>query len=440
MSFSVVTRSHALTANTQPSADKPQSLGKRPRANSSATRGDLPPSRRSTGPQTRSSTSASQAADAPRSRLDKSWLQHKKARHTPKPPEQTIAYFATGGTISARGTEHTYQAGALTGADCLVGMKIPPEIRVEVMDVASIDSKDLNAAHLHNIRSAVVTRLQDKKNPVKAAVITHGSDTLATTAFYLHATLPRDLLAEKKVVLTASMKPSNAANPDGPGNLSDAFTLASSPKGRGVLATLARQIYAPPGFDKKHTTSVHAFGTVNAEQVGTVRNGRVTIKNEPPLPSRTFDPGSSGKLPVVTTIYSEPGVDPQFTVTTIRSAFSNQAEGIVYAGTGNGTINEVVATELKKQAAKGRLVIRSTKVGDGEVVRNGAFADDEHRTAASGKLGPDLARLLAQLAIADEKRTNGGGAVDTGRILKVFDDYQSLGTRPQDKAGAANKA
>jgi L-asparaginase len=354
-------------------------------------------------------------------------------------PEQTIAYFATGGTISAKGSEHTYHVGVLTGAECLEGIKMPPNTHVEVEDVASIDSKDLSAAHLHDLRNAVATRLQDKENPAKAAVITHGSDTISTTAFYLQATLPRDLLAEKKIVLTASMKPSDVANPDGPGNLGDALALARSDKGRGVLATLAHQIYAPPGFDKKHTTSIHAFKTVNAKRVGTVRNGKVKIENEPPLPPRTFDPGPTGKLPVVTVIYSEPGVDPQFTVNTIRSAFKNGAEGIVYAGTGNGTINEVVATELKKQAAEDRLVIRSTKVGNGEVIRNGAFQDDEHGTASSGTLGPDQARLLAQLAIAHEKHAHSDTPVNLARIRQVFDDYQSPGARPQDKAGAANK-
>ena len=116
------------------------------------------------------------------------------------------------------------------------------------------------------------------------------------------------------------------------------------------------------------------------------------------------------------------------------------AEGIVYAGTGNGTINETVADELKRQAAAGVLVVRSTKVGNGEVIRNGAFQDDEHGTAASGKLGPGTSRLLAQMAIADARQANPGAPVNMGEIRKVFDPYQSHGTRPQPKAEAADKA
>lgn len=428
MSFTAVSPSHTSRAPTQPSRDEPSSLGKRSRASSFASTADAPlKSRRSTGPQTRSSTNISQTVDAARSRRAAIPQQDKKTLSTSNRGEETIAFFATGGTISATGSEYTYQAGVLTGEDCLKGIKRPPKTKIEVMDVASIDSKNLSAAHLRDIRKAVLTRLEDTENPVKAAVITHGSDTLSTTAFYLHSTLPRDLLAQKKIVLTAAMKPSNVANPDGPENLRDAFTLARHSKGRGVMATLAHQIYAPPFFDKKHTTSVNAFGTINSEGVGTVRNGRVSIENEPALPPRTFHVGDSGKLPVVTTIYSEPGVEPQFTIDTIRSAFTNGAEGIVYAGTGNGTINEDVATELKAQAAKGRLVIRSTKVGDGEVIRNGAFQDDEHGIASSGMLGPDMARLTAQLGIADDRHRNGGEAVNMGRIHKVFDDYQSHG-------------
>lgn len=113
-------------------------------------------------------------------------------------------------------------------------------------DVASIDSKDLGAAHLRNYRNAIAERLQQAQNPVSAAVITHGSDTLSTTAFYLHSTLPAELLAKKKIVLAASMKPANVANPDGPQNLRDAFALARSRQGHGVMVTLAGKIYAPP--------------------------------------------------------------------------------------------------------------------------------------------------------------------------------------------------
>ena len=306
-------------------------------------------------------------------------------------------------------------------------------------DLASIDSKDLGAAHLRDYRLAITERLQDTHHPVKAAVITHGSDTLSTTAFYLHSTLPAELLAEKKIVLTASMKPASAADPDGPRNLRDAFVLAASPKGRGVMATLDGKIYAPPGFEKKHTTSVSAFQAVNAELVGTVRNGKVSIRNEPAPPPRTFDPGNADELPVVTTVYSEPGVNPAFTVAMIKAAVEQGAEGIVYAGTGNGTINETVADELKRQAAAGRLVVRSTKVGDGEVIRNGAFQDDSHGTAASGTLGPDMARLLAQLAIADARQARPGAPVDMGEIRKVFDPYQSPGTLPRSDADIVHK-
>jgi len=363
-----------------------------------------------------------------------------RARIAPDRAAQTIAYFATGGTISAQGTAHTYQVGTLSGQDCLAGIRLPSWIQPEVADLASIDSKDLSAAHLRDYRHAVAERLQDTQNPVKAAVISHGSDTLSTTAFYLHATLPAELLAEKKIVLTASMKPANAPDPDGPRNLRDAFLLAGSSQGHGVMATLGGKIYAPPGFDKRHTTSVSAFQTVNAEQVGTVRKGKVSIRNNPAPPPRTFNPGHAAELPVVTTIYSEPGVNPAFTVAMIKAAVEQGAEGIVYAGTGNGTINETVADELKRQAAAGRLVIRSTKVGNGEVIRNGAFQDDRHGIVASGKLGPDTARLLAQIAIADARQAEPGIPVDMGKIRAVFDPYQSPGTQSPPRAQAADKA
>jgi L-asparaginase len=342
---------------------------------------------------------------------------------TTKKPKDPLLYIATGGTISATGSRHTYEAGKLAGKDCLRGVRLPHNVDVEVVDLFAKDSKDIEAQDWRSLRDLVLRRI----GSVRGVVVSHGSDTLALTAQYLQLTLPPATLAGKKVVLTGAMKPASDPRPDGPGNLSDAFHLARSRRGQGVLATLAGRIYAPPGFAKKHTTSVQAFQPLNAPPVGTIRHGKVSITHPPEPPPRTFEPGDAKELPVVHTFHSEPGVAPARAIAHLRRAFDEGAQGIVYAGTGNGTVHHAVESELSRLAAEGRLVVRSSGTGDGEVIRNGAFPDDRHGVACSGRLAPDQARLLAQLALADagQRAAANGTAPDVAAVRSVFDAYQS---------------
>jgi len=341
-----------------------------------------------------------------------------------------VSFLPTGGTISAQGSAHSYEAGKVSGNELLAGIKLPRNTKVTAHEFSAeqfgtgIDSKNMNDKHwlemMHKISAD--PSLADK------IVVTHGTDSMALTAFFLSLTLPPELQKRKKVVLTGSMLPSNLPNADGPGNLSKAFTLAKSKKGAGVLTEMAGDVFKAPFFDKRHTSSVKAFKAVNSEMAGQVKKGKVSMARTQDVPTRTFDLSGLKQLPYVQVIEASPGTDPKFTQAFIQAAVDNKARGIVFAGTGNGTIDQEIEGTLKA-LAKGKkdiLVVRASMAGEGEVVRNGHFKDDEFDVACAGRLPTaQHARVLAQVALAAADKESAGQSIDMAEVRRAFDDYQS---------------
>jgi L-asparaginase len=419
-STSHTTRHAGSPSSTPPSAATP----------SPGPRADLLPLR------PRNATDPTTGAEAPAPRRKLRLGDHKfnvEIPFTTRKPKDELLYIATGGTISATGSRYTYDAGALTGEECLQGVRRPHNVNVTVANLFAKDSKDIEARDWHRLRDFILQKIDS----VRGIVVSHGTDTLALTASYLHWTIPPQALEGKKVVLTGAMLPASEPHRDGPANLSDAFFLARSRKAQGVLTTLGGAIYAPPDFAKKHTTSAQAFQPVDQRQVGTIRNGKVSLTQAPHPAPRTFQPAHPEELPIVNVIPAEPGVPPSNTVRRIRDAIAADAQGIVYAGTGNGTIHKDVAAELSRQAAAGHLIVRASGVGDGEVIRNGAFPDDEHRIACAGRLMPDQARLLAQLALDEARHAAAPDTpLDLAALHSVFDPYQSQAAKAPRRAGS----
>lgn len=329
-----------------------------------------------------------------------------------------IAYIATGGTISAEGTTHSYKAGKRSASQLLGAIKTPHNVRIDATDAYAIDSKDIETKYWFALRKEVLEKI-DKADSI---VISHGSDTLALSAFFLSLTVPAEKLASKRIILTGSMKPANAPNPDGPKNLSDAFHLAKNNEISGVLCIMNGEIFSPPYFEKKHTTAVDAFKSINPKIIGRPSRSAPPMKHQPMPPAHTFDLDGISDLPIARVIQSQAGIPTSQVIKDIRQAIKDGAKAIVYAGTGNGTIHKDIEAELMV-VAKTIPVVRSTKVGDGEVIRNGAVQDDDVGFICSGKLTPDLACLLVQVAMAAGEKD--GKTMDTEALRKIFDAYQS---------------
>ncbi|HSO44928.1 MAG TPA: asparaginase, partial [Rhodoferax sp.] len=201
---------------------------------------------------------------------------------------KTIVVLGTGGTIA--GTAATasdnigYRAAQVGVAQLMAGVPGMSEVleghALVCEQVAQIDSKDMSFA----IWSALALRVQHHlaQDHVAGIVITHGTDTLEETAFFLHALLPAALQLHKPVVLTCAMRPATSLNPDGPQNLLDAVAVARTVGACSVMAVCAGVVHSALAVQKVHVYRPDAFSSGDAGPLGFVEEGRLRqVKNWP---------------------------------------------------------------------------------------------------------------------------------------------------------------
>jgi L-asparaginase len=325
-----------------------------------------------------------------------------------------IAVLATGGTIAGAASDATntsgYQAGVVGVAQLLAAVpSLATVANVQAEQVASVDSKDMALALWTKLAQRVNELLASGE--VDGVVITHGTDTLEETAYLLHLTVKSD----KPVVLTAAMRPSSALSADGPLNLLNAVTVAGNAraKGQGVLVAFNNRIHSARDVVKTSTYAVDAFHSPEIGALGWVQDGRVEFQRSVVRPHTTATPFViDSQWPVVEVVVSYAGVSR----VAVDALVAAGVKGIVVAGTGNGSIHATVQTALAEAAARGVAVVRSSRVGSGHVMRNGAASDDALGFVSAGALNPYKARVLLMLAQA-------AGTRDRAALQKVFDIY-----------------
>lgn len=325
-----------------------------------------------------------------------------------------IYILATGGTIAGRAASEEattgYEAGAIGIAELLEAV---PEIEryasVEGEQVAAIDSKDMRQEIW--LRLAARCNALLAREDVDGIVITHGTDTMEETAYFLHLTVH----SEKPVVLTGAMRPATAMSADGPMNLLQAVRVATDDeaRGKGVLIVLNGTIESARDAVKTHTTSLDTFRSPGVGALGSVQDGEPVFYRSP-LRCHTSKSGFSvegaAELPRVAILYAHAD-DDGFLVEAARKA---GCKGIVYAGMGNGSIPERAEASLARAAAEGITVVRSTRSAAGRVTRAEA-SYEEHGFIASDTLNPAKARVLLQLALLKTS--------DTASIRTMFAIY-----------------
>jgi len=227
-------------------------------------------------------------------------------------------------------------------------------------------------------------------------VITHGTDTLEETAFFLDLVLHTD----KPVILVGSMRPSTAISADGPGNLYEAIEVAASTqaRGRGVLIVLNDKIEEARWATKTNTTNIDTFRSPDTGSAGYVDPASVRFMTaQPEHRGAALNLPTDGLLPRVEIIYAHSNMDG----TLIDAAVANHAQGIVLAGVGDGNTSAEALAALERAVKQGVVVVRSTRVGSGFVNRNVEVNDDQQGFIVSLDLNPQKARILTQLLLAN---------------------------------------
>jgi L-asparaginase len=315
-----------------------------------------------------------------------------------------VMILATGGTIAgaaATGTQAGYTSGAVTIDTMLAAVPGINELaNIKGEQVSNVGSQDMT----FDILLKVAKRINElAKSPnVDGFVITHGTDTMEESAFFLNLTVKTD----KPVVMVGSMRPSTAVSADGPLNLYNAVGVAADPaaKGRGVLVVMNDWIQGAHSLTKTSTTAVQTFMSPLRGLVGVANYGKNDFYTSPSWKHTTqseFDITQVTEMPRVDIIYGALDMSPDL----IDCAVEKGAKGIVIAGVGNGNMNKASVEAAANAVKKGVVVVRSSRVPTGAVGRNVEVNDDELGFIASDELNPQKSRVLLSLALLKSHRS-----------------------------------
>jgi L-asparaginase len=288
---------------------------------------------------------------------------------------QKIVLIGTGGTIAGVGasaTDHTAYVAAQLGVDRLVedvaGLEQAAGGWLHIEQLAQLDSKDMDADTLRRLAVRVAELLDDAQ--VRGVVITHGTDTLEETAFFLQT-----LLAPvKPVVLTCAMRPATALGADGPQNLLDAVTVARQPDVQGVLVVCAGRVHGPLDVQKVHPYRLDAFSSGDAGPLAHVEEGHLRVLRPWPAGRRlpTLWQALSRPWPRVAIVSSH----AEATDWMVPALVGAGAQGLVVACTGNGTVHRALDAALRQAQREGVRVVRASRcpegalsVGPGDAIR-----------------------------------------------------------------------
>ncbi|KAM0810254.1 putative L-asparaginase [Seiridium cardinale] len=304
-----------------------------------------------------------------------------------------ITIFATGGTIagSASSQDQTtgYQAGAL-GVQVLIDAV--PEIlnvsNVVGVQVANVDSGNITPDILLNLTHQVQQALDDEY--CQGVVITHGTDTLEESAFFLDMTVR----SEKPVVVVGAMRPATAISADGPINLLEAVTLAADPdaRGRGTMIVLNDRVASAYWTTKTNANALDTFKAYEQGFLGYFINIKPIFYSTPstPLGKEYFDVTNTVKLPQVDVLYGYQGLNPALATAAVASG----AKGLVLAGMGAGGWTDPGREVIEQLVAdNGTAVVFSRRTMDGYVEPNDSAG------VGGGFLNPQKARISLQLAL-----------------------------------------
>ena len=304
--------------------------------------------------------------------------------------QRKIAVLGTGGTLagtSAKPGDNVGYTAAQVGITQLVAaIPAQTDLPIESEQVAQVDSKDMSIAIWRDLAARCAHWLA--QDDIAGVVVTHGTDTLEETAFFLQ----QALMPAKPVVITCAMRPATALSPDGPQNIVDAVAVASHEGASGVVAVCAGVIHAARDVQKVHHYRLDPFSSGDAGAVGYVEEGTLRLVRVWPSQRRTSRApaiASATRWPRVEIVVSHAGA----TADTVNALVRSGARRIVVATTGNGTVHRELMPALLDAQAKGVKVLRASRCAEGGII------PQEKDELPSTDLSPVKARIALMLEL-----------------------------------------
>lgn len=326
-----------------------------------------------------------------------------------------VKILATGGTIAGTASSSTQMTGYKAGN---LGVQVLINAVPQIKQYAEVSGEQVSNIGSENMTDKIWLKLAKRCNElladpnVSGIVITHGTDTLEETAYFLNLTAK----CNKPIVLVGAMRPSNALSADGPANLYNAVAVAGDPSaaGKGVMVVMNDRVLGARDVTKTNTTGVETFQSPNAGQLATIHNGKVLWDAAPVTKHTTQTPfkvDGLDKLPKVGVVYQHAGVEGIQAQALVDAKY----DGIVTAGVGNGNLHKSTFPIIEKAAKDGIAIVRSSRVPTGSTTKDAEVDDAKYGFVSSGSLNPQKARVLLMLALTQTK--------DPKEIQKIFDQY-----------------
>ena len=326
--------------------------------------------------------------------------------------KRRVHVLGTGGTIAGAQPEpgHYGYTAAKFGIDWLLNA-VPGLDRLATLSgeqVVNIGSQDMDDGIWLQLARRVNEVLAS--SDTDAALITHGTDTLEETGYFLSLVTASD----KPVVMVGSMRPATAISADGPANIYNGVAVAADPRAcrRGTLIVLNDEIHHARNAVKTGTSNPSAFSSMSRGLAGITSAGRVEWFEREPHPiggPPRFDVGGLESLPRVDILHAHANMS----IDLIDAAIAGGARGIVVAGVGAGNMSARAIERLARAALHGTVVVRSSRVVSAMVLRNAELDDDGLGFVAAGDLNAAKSRALLALALT---RTS-----DPQHVQSIFD-------------------
>ncbi len=325
----------------------------------------------------------------------------------------TIALLATGGTIAGSGasaSSGSYKSGELGIIELLKA--IPNHLikiaRIQGEQISNSGSQDMTEEIWFKLAKRAQELLNDSR--IQGVVITHGTDTLEESAYFLNLVLR----STKPVVLVGAMRNASSLSADGALNLYNALSVAIDEKSanKGVLVVMDDNIFSAREVIKTHTTHTSTFKALNSGAIGSVYYGKTRYYMQPLRKHTTESEFSLSQLktplPKVDIIYTHVGMTPDL----FQASLNSHAKGVVIAGVGNGNVSAGFLKAMQEASQMGVVIVRSSRVNSGGVILGEI---DDKAFITSDNLNPQKARVLLQLALT---KTN-----DKAKIQEMFEEY-----------------
>lgn len=325
--------------------------------------------------------------------------------------KKKIAVVATGGTIAGSGRigkSARYKAGTLPVSSIIDSIpQIQDLAELEMHTVCSKDSNDINIHDL--IQLKVLVEQLEKRKDIDGIVITHGTDTLEETAFFLNITL--DVI--KPVVMTGAMRPATATSADGPMNLYQAVALAadSEARGMGVLAVIGDTIYSGRDLTKINSIKTDAFETGDPGSMGYMQDDKAYLIHKPYRRHTCYSRFSKSLPPLdkkAEIYYVHANCDPD-----LLTWMLEKYDGVVIAGTGSGNYPKAIQDVIESYEGD-CTIVRTSRLIEGAAFDSSVF-DPLGKCIPAHRLSPHKARVLLLLGL--------GARLNKEGLIRLYREY-----------------